>query len=174
MSAGANPNHVEFNIWRGKFACDRLLWDATISLDLTQVVRELALPVYFLHGAHDFTVSFPLAKDYFDELKAPLKGFYTFPESAHSPFLEEPAKTRRILQQDVLAGGTSLADAPGAPLGRVGNSGNMDEPHRHIHAQREGAAEAPLAGEPLPIGLDGRVVARSDRIVTAAWTRGQP
>ncbi len=158
----------KMHIWRGKFACDRLLWNSTIAMDLTQVVRELALPVYLLHGAHDYTVSFPLAKEYFDELKAPLKGFYTFPESAHSPFLEEPAKTRRILQRDVLAGGTSLADVPGDPLGRVGNSGNTGEPHLHIHAQRPGTDAAPLAGEPLPIGLDGRSVARGDRNVAAA------
>ena len=56
----------ELHIWRGKFACDRLLWDSTISLDLTRVVRALALPVYFLHGAHDHSGSFPLAKDYTD------------------------------------------------------------------------------------------------------------
>jgi len=109
--------HPEYSLgeklatWRGKFTCDRLLWDSIISTDLTKVVTRLDVPVYFFHGAHDYTVSYPLAKAYFEKLQAPVKGFYTFPDSAHSPFLEELDRAHRILQQDVLAGGTSLADA---------------------------------------------------------------
>jgi hypothetical protein len=52
-----------------------------------------------------------LAKDYFEKLKAPLKGFYTFEQSAHSPILEEPEKAQKSLQEDVLVGANSLADA---------------------------------------------------------------
>ena len=44
------------------------------------------------------------------KLKAPVKGFYTFEYSAHSPFFEEPKKMLHILQKDVLAGTNSLAD----------------------------------------------------------------
>ena len=52
------------------------------------------------------------ANEYSESLKAPLKGFYTFDESAHSPILEEPEKARRIMSEDVLAGANSLADGP--------------------------------------------------------------
>jgi len=45
------------------------------------------------------------------QLKAPLKGFYTFEQSAHSPIFEEPEKMQKILREDVLAGKSSLADA---------------------------------------------------------------
>jgi hypothetical protein len=41
---------------------------------------------------------------------APVKGFYTFEQSAHSPMFEEPGKMRRILREDVLAGTNHLAD----------------------------------------------------------------
>jgi hypothetical protein len=51
-----------------------------------------------------------LAKDYFEKLKAPQKGFYTFEHSAHSPIFEEPERVQRILQEDVLVGANSLAD----------------------------------------------------------------
>jgi len=34
------------------------------------------------------------AQDYFDRLKAPVKGFYSFGRSAHSPILEEPEKVQ--------------------------------------------------------------------------------
>lgn len=38
---------------------------------------------------------------------------YIFEHSAHSPMLEELARTRRILRHDVLAGTTHLADSTG-------------------------------------------------------------
>jgi hypothetical protein len=52
----------------------------------------------------------------------------------------------------------------GQLLGEVGNSGNSDEPHLHIHAQRPGSAAEPIAGEPLPIRIGGRYLARNDRL----------
>jgi len=100
------------NMWRGKSHSGvSLLWDEMISTDLTQQVPELGLPVYFFHGIYDYTVSYTEAKSYFEKLKAPIKGFYTFEQSAHSPLFEEPEKTLKILQEDVLAGTNSLADA---------------------------------------------------------------
>jgi hypothetical protein len=52
----------------------------------------------------------------------------------------------------------------GDPLARVGNSGNTDEPHLHIHAQRPGTGSEPLSGDPLPIRLSGRFLVRNDRV----------
>ncbi len=100
------------NLWRGKshFGVS-LLWDEMIATDLPQQVPELGLPGYFFHGIYDYTVSYTEAKSYFEKLKAPIKGFYAFEQSAHSPVFEEPEKTLKILQEDVLAGTNSLADA---------------------------------------------------------------
>jgi pimeloyl-ACP methyl ester carboxylesterase len=67
-------------------------------------------PAYFLHGIHDYTVNYSLARSYCDRLEAPLKGFYTFASSAHSPMFEEPDRMNRILREDVLTGSTGLAD----------------------------------------------------------------
>jgi hypothetical protein len=50
-------------------------------------------------------------------------------------------------------------------LGEVGNSGNSNEPHLHIHAQRPGLVWDPFIGDPLPIRLDGRYPVRNDRVV---------
>ena len=52
----------------------------------------------------------------------------------------------------------------GDPLGRVGNSGQSDEPHLHIHTQEPGTTVAPLGGEPIPIVFDGRYLVRNDRV----------
>jgi pimeloyl-ACP methyl ester carboxylesterase len=85
-------------------------WEEMITTDLSTQVPRLVIPVYFLHGIHDYTVSFTEAKSYFERLEAPVKGFYTFQESAHSPIFEEPEKARRILLEDVLQGIITLAD----------------------------------------------------------------
>jgi pimeloyl-ACP methyl ester carboxylesterase len=101
-------------LWRGKLSSGvSALWDEMLATDLAGRVPELTLPAYFFHGAYDYTVNYQLAKEYADRLKAPLKGFYTFERSAHSPIFEEPRKAQRILREDVLAGAASLADSPG-------------------------------------------------------------
>ena len=98
-------------LWRGKFASDKLLWDKMIATDLTKKIQKLDIPVYFFHGKYDYTVSYPLAKAYLDRLQAPIKGFYTFEHSAHSPMFEEPERMRQIVQEDVLQGKNNLSDA---------------------------------------------------------------
>ncbi len=41
---------------------------AFLATDLTQKVLQVDIPVYFFHGKYNYTVSYPLAKAYFDEL----------------------------------------------------------------------------------------------------------
>jgi pimeloyl-ACP methyl ester carboxylesterase len=101
----------KMRLWRGKFSSGvSALWDEMLAADLTDRVPEVTLPAYFFHGAYDYTVSYQLARNYVAALRAPLKGFYTFAQSAHSPIMEESHKARRIMRDDVLAGRNSLAD----------------------------------------------------------------
>ena len=100
----------KINMWRGKIFSGSRLWNMQLSTDLTKKVTRLEIPVYFFHGEYDYTVSYPLAKSYYEQLDAPMKGFYTFAESAHSPLFEEPRRMREIMQADVLAGTNRLAD----------------------------------------------------------------
>lgn len=98
------------NMWRGKSRSGvSWLWENILDTDLAKQVIKLDIPVYFFHGIYDYTVSYTLAKEYFDLLQAPVKRFYTFEKSAHSPIFEEPEKVKQILQEDVLAGGNNLA-----------------------------------------------------------------
>ena len=100
------------NLWRAKFSSGvSILWDKAIATDLSQELLGLDLPVYFFHGAYDYTVNYALAKEYFEILEAPLKGFYAFEHSAHSPVFEEPEKAQRALLEDVLVRTNGLADA---------------------------------------------------------------
>lgn len=99
------------NLWRGRaFSRTFGFWDQFLDVDLRETVPAVQIPVYLLAGAHDYTTVTSLAKDYFEQLQAPMKGFYVFENSAHSPVLEEPHEAHRILEYDVLAGRTTLAD----------------------------------------------------------------
>lgn len=98
-------------IWRGIAWSRRFLWNDFIATDLVEHVRTLDLPVYFFIGRYDLTANCALARAFFDRIRAPVKGFYTFPASAHSPLFEEPQWARQILFHDVIAKGNRLADA---------------------------------------------------------------
>jgi hypothetical protein len=49
-------------------------------------------------------------------------------------------------------------------LGEVGNSGNTDEPHLHVHAQRPAQIWDVFNGDPLPVTFNGRYLIRNDRL----------
>jgi pimeloyl-ACP methyl ester carboxylesterase len=99
------------NMWRAKVRAGVSYgWDEMLRTDLARTLPALDVPAYFLHGRHDYTCAYEVARSYFATLRAPLKGFYTFERSAHSPLFEEPERTREILREDVLAGAIGLAD----------------------------------------------------------------
>ncbi|MEZ4679030.1 MAG: alpha/beta hydrolase [Caldilineaceae bacterium] len=99
------------NLWRAKARNGvSVLWEESLATDLSQTLPTLDLPVYFFEGTYDYTCNYTLAKEYFERLDAPVKGFYTFAQSAHSPIFEEPDKAQNILRKDVLTGTNRLAD----------------------------------------------------------------
>jgi len=102
----------KMNIWVSKFTFIKKtkLIDELFATDQTANVQKLEIPVYFFSGAYDLTVNHKLSKSYLEQLEAPVKGFYTFERSAHSPIYEEPEKMQQILQKDVLTGERGLAD----------------------------------------------------------------
>jgi len=102
----------KIDFWASKFTfINRTsVKDELLTTDLTKVVRSLEIPVYFFSGASDMTVNYDLSKSFLDGILSPVKGFYTFQNSAHSPQVEEPERMLVILTKDVLAGGNSLAD----------------------------------------------------------------
>ena len=103
----------KINLWRGKTQAGvSVLWDTMTTTDLAQQLTGFSIPIYFLSGRYDYTCSYTLARDYLEKIQAPVKGFYTFEQSAHSPMFEEPEKMQRILREDVLQGTNQLADNP--------------------------------------------------------------
>ena len=101
----------KLNTWRAKASSGvSSLWAEQITTDLSKEVTTFDIPIYFFSGIYDYTVNYTLAKDYFGKINAPVKGFYTFDQSAHSPIFEEPEKVQKILREDVLTGTNKLAD----------------------------------------------------------------
>ena len=82
-----------------------------LSTDFSKTISKIEVPVYFISGRYDLTVNIDLARNYFNNLDAPLKGFYTFENSAHSPLFEEPDRFRKILEKNILKSDISLADS---------------------------------------------------------------
>ena len=86
------------------------LWEEMTETDLFLERDTIDIPVYFLHGIFDYTVNYALTKEYFNSINAPIKGFYTFDNSAHSPIFEEPERVIRIILEDVLIKENNLSD----------------------------------------------------------------
>lgn len=94
----------KINIWRGKSYVrnNTNLINECLFADIPSMISELEVPCYFISGEYDYTVSWELVEDYYEDLKAPDKGFYLFENSAHSPMFEEPEKFIDIMVNDVL------------------------------------------------------------------------
>ena len=101
----------KINIWRGKiYVKSTNLSDELYKTDLSDSLIKFDIPVYFLSGIHDYTVNYSLAEVYLKKIVAPVKGYYLFEKSAHSPLFEEPEKMLQIMREDVLKGRNNLAD----------------------------------------------------------------
>jgi pimeloyl-ACP methyl ester carboxylesterase len=87
-----------------------LLQDEVMGINLIEQVPEVEIPVYFAIGRHDYIASFVLAKEYFDQLRAPYREFIWFDNSAHSPPFEEPERFNALLIENVLP--VNLPDTP--------------------------------------------------------------
>jgi pimeloyl-ACP methyl ester carboxylesterase len=101
----------KINIWRGKLWSRPFFWEDLLRDDLSSRLVEFNLPIYFFVGENDYTANKDLSRAYFDRITAPIKGFYLFENSAHSPLFEEPERATDILLRDVLLGTNALAVA---------------------------------------------------------------
>lgn len=92
------------NLWRGKANAVQfpVVMDS-IWFDAVNEVPSLQLPIYFFAGKYDYTCSFDLQYGYYEQLRAPIKEFYVFENSAHSPIYEEPQKAHALFDKILAA-----------------------------------------------------------------------
>jgi pimeloyl-ACP methyl ester carboxylesterase len=101
----------KYNLWVNKSKSGiSQNWERMINTNLMKSKNSFQIPIYLFHGVYDYTCSYQLAKEYFAQIKAPVKGFYTFYKSAHSPIFEESTEMNKILVSDVMNLRTELAD----------------------------------------------------------------
>ncbi len=86
------------NYARGLLFSLESLWREVIGTDLCRDIGRLEIPVCFVQGAWDHQTPAGLARELFDGLEAPYKGFHLFEHSAHSPLIEEPEKFNEIVR----------------------------------------------------------------------------
>ena len=88
------------NIWRGKAFAQKLeIAKEAWNFNAFEEIKEIEIPIYFFAGKYDYTCCYSLQKEYYEQLQAPVKEFYTFENSAHSPLFEEPEKGMEILRR---------------------------------------------------------------------------
>ena len=99
-----SPEYELRDLWKyykGAFFCLENMWDEVVDLAFDRTVPSLDVPVYLTEGRHDQNTPIPIAKAWFDQLKAPRKEWIWFESSAHSPIKNEPIRwgneVRRIV-----------------------------------------------------------------------------
>ncbi len=102
----------KINIWVSKFIYIKKarFAEELFEIDIPKMIPKLEIPVYFFSGKYDLTVNVDLSKAYLKDLQAPIKGFYTFEHSAHSPLFEESQRVKEIIASDVLKAQILMAD----------------------------------------------------------------
>ncbi|UJL30965.1 alpha/beta hydrolase [Mycolicibacterium vanbaalenii] len=79
-----------------RFTMDAM-WQEVSALNLTTAVPALRMPVVFFVGRRDHWVPPETTVTYVDALEAPSKQLLWFDDSAHEPFVDEPATFNRAV-----------------------------------------------------------------------------
>ena len=91
----------KLNFMNSSMFCLENLWMEVINTNLFNHIDSMQIPVYVFNGIHDYQTPYAVAKDFFDQLEAPEKEFFTFENSAHSPCMEEVDKFNSIVKEIV-------------------------------------------------------------------------
>lgn len=92
-----------WNAVRGNLQSVEMMWSELLQVDLLSQVPSLEVPVYFIHGRHDYVTAWELMEEYYQVLEVPAKQLIWFDFSAHSPHLEQPKGFARVMVERVLA-----------------------------------------------------------------------
>ncbi|PCK23575.1 alpha/beta hydrolase [Bacillus pumilus] len=84
-----------------KFSQDKL-WDELMNESIQYRVSTILIPCYFINGEHDLITPANVSKPYVDQLTAPIKEWFIFKHSAHSPHIEEPGEFIRIVRKTAI------------------------------------------------------------------------
>ena len=86
---------------RGSMFSLEHLWPAVVNTNLITSIDSLQVPVYIFQGVYDFQTPHMVAREFFSELKAPHKEFFTFEHAAHSPLFEDAERFNSLISRIV-------------------------------------------------------------------------
>jgi len=87
----------KMNFMPGSLFSLKYLWTDVINKNLFNDIDSMQVPVYIFQGKYDYQTPYSVAIDFYDQLKAPQKEFFTFENSAHSPVMEEVERFNAIV-----------------------------------------------------------------------------
>lgn len=80
-------------LFKGMDFTSEMLWPVFYQTNLFETVPRVEVPVYYIEGRHDYVVPSEVTARFVEQLDAPKgKELIWFEDSAHWPFLEEPAR----------------------------------------------------------------------------------
>jgi len=100
---GSEYNLVEkVNVLRGLIDMFSVMYPQLQTIDFRQTVKQLEVPVYLLDGAAELKGRRDLALEWFEQLKAPHKQWFSFENAAHSVAFEQFEAVSRIMVKTIL------------------------------------------------------------------------
>lgn len=79
------------------------LWLEFQTKDVSRLIKEFKIPVYFMEGRHDYCVPSSLVETFVKDVKAPHKEIIWFENSAHLMNIEETELYQEVLLERVLS-----------------------------------------------------------------------
>jgi pimeloyl-ACP methyl ester carboxylesterase len=90
------------NVIRGLIDMFTVMYPQLQHLDFRRDVPRLEVPVYIFDGGAELSSRRDLALEWFEQLEAPRKRLFTFPDGGHSVLMEHFADLHRILLDTIL------------------------------------------------------------------------
>lgn len=90
----------KINFIKGSLFSVNHLWPELMQKNLFCEIDSIRIPVYIFQGKYDNQTPYPIAKEFFNQLKAPKKEFFSFKNSAHTPIMEEVDKFNSIVLKE--------------------------------------------------------------------------
>ncbi len=91
----------KMNFMRGSMFSLEHLWLDVINTNLFHHIDSMQVPIYIFQGVYDYQTPYVVARDFYEQLKAPHKEFFTFENSAHSPLFEDVERFNELIKRIV-------------------------------------------------------------------------
>jgi pimeloyl-ACP methyl ester carboxylesterase len=91
----------KMNFMKGTMFSLEHLWMDVINTNLFHHIDSMQVPVYIFQGVYDYQTPYVVARDFYEQLNAPQKTFFSFENSAHSPVFEDVERFNGLIKKIV-------------------------------------------------------------------------